>query len=341
MVEPVTRAGVPCHAVTTTLSEHVHAAGGLDADDLEIVVTQIAVAGRMIARQLARAALLGQLGSTGETNVQGETTKKLDVWANDVMLNALEDTGRVCTLVSEEMAEPVHFDHHCGQASYVVCVDPVDGSSNLDVNGVVGTIFSIRRRTPGAGHVARDAVQPGTAQIAAGYVMYGPATLLMLTTGDGVNGFTLGPTIGEFLRSHPRLRIPRRGRTYSVNEGHMDRWEPGVRRYIEHLRTAEGRGPYSARYVGSLVADFHRTLLEGGIYLYPADVTGGKLTGKLRLQYEAAPMALIVEQAGGTASTGRERIMQVAPASPHQRVPLVIGSPDDVAEAEAFITGSR
>jgi fructose-1,6-bisphosphatase I len=306
----------------------------------------------VIARELARAALVGQLGTTGETNVQGEAVKKLDVWANNVMVKALAETGRVCTLVSEEMAEPLHLPEHCARGRYVVCFDPVDGSSNLDVNGIVGTIFSIRRRGAGpdhatgdeeAAHARVDACQPGTAQVAAGYIMYGPATLLVLTMGDGVDGFTLGPTIGEFIRSHHRIRIPARGRIYSVNEGNFLRWEPGVRRYIEHLRApdvASGR-PYAARYVGSLVADLHRTLLEGGIYLYPADVNGGKPSGKLRLQYEAAPMGFIAEQAGGSASTGRERIMTIAPTEPHQRVPLVIGSPEDVALAEEFIAERR
>jgi fructose-1,6-bisphosphatase I len=186
-------------------------------------------------------------------------------------------------------------------------------------------------------------VQPGTAQVAAGYIMYGPATLLVLTTGDGVDGFTLGPTIGEFVRSHHQIRIPARGRVYSVNEGNSTKWEPGVRCYIEYLRAADvatGR-PYTARYVGSLVADFHRTLLEGGIFLYPADATGGKPSGKLRLQYEAAPMAWLVEQAGGSASTGRARIMTIEPATPHQRVPLIIGSPEDVGLAEDFIAGRK
>jgi len=227
----------------------------------------------------------------------------------------------------------------------VVCFDPVDGSSNLDINGIVGTIFSIRRRrAAGADHVKPDALQPGTAQVAAGYVMYGASTLLVYTAGDGVHGFTLDPTIGEFVRSHDQIRIPRRGKIYSANEGNSPRWEPGVRRYLDHLRTpdaATGR-PYTARYVGSMVADVHRTLLEGGIFLYPADAApGGKPAGKLRLLYEAAPMGFVTEQAGGKASTGRERILELQPASYHERVPLVIGSPEDVTLAEEFIAGRR
>lgn len=332
-----------------TLDEHVKRSGHPEAPELAIVITQLAVAGKIIARELARAALVGQLGTTGETNVQGEPVKKLDIWANDVVVRAMEETGLVTTVVSEEMAEPLRLTKTGAHGRYVVCFDPVDGSSNLDVNGIVGTIFSIRKGgatpplVPPAGRPFDPAVQPGTAQVAGGYIMYGPATLLVLTTGDGVDGFTLGPTIGEFVRSHHQIRIPARGRVYSVNEGNSTKWEPGVRRYIEYLRAADvatGR-PYTARYVGSLVADFHRTLLEGGIFLYPADATGGKPSGKLRLQYEAAPMAWLVEQAGGRATTGRERIMTIEPATPHQRVPLIIGSPEDVALAEDFIAGRK
>lgn len=303
---------------------------GADAD-LGAVLLRLALAGARIARELSLAALAGELGSTGGTNVQGEQVKKLDVWANETVARALEETGRVSALVSEEMAEPLRFATPRGR--YVVCCDPIDGSSNLDVNGVVGTIFSVR---PGT-----EPVQPGTAQVAAGYLMYGPATVLVLTTGAGVDGFTLAPTSREFIRSHAGIRMPARGRTYSVNEGNFSTWEPGVRRCVEYLRSpdaATGR-PYTARYVGSLVADFHRTLLEGGIYLYPADA--GKPQGKLRLQYEAAPLGMLAEQAGGRASTGRERIMVIRPDTPHQRTPLFIGSPEDVTLAEDFITGRR
>lgn len=328
-----------------TLAQHVRSLGGPEAGDLAIVLDQLTLAGKVIARELARAALIGQLGTTGETNVQGETVKKLDVWANDVMVSALEATGLVCTLVSEEMAEPLHLAQHCARGRYIACFDPVDGSSNLDVNGIVGTIFSIRRHQgDGNDHVAADTLRPGTEQVAAGYIMYGPGTLLVYTNGAGVNGFTLDPTIGEFVRSHQGIRIPARGRTYSVNEGNSPRWDPSLRRYIEHLRAtdvASGR-PYTARYVGSLVADLHRTLLEGGIYLYPADARAdGKATGKLRLLYEAAPMGFITEQAGGKASTGLERVLEIQPTAYHQRVPLLIGSPEDVTLAEEFISGGR
>ncbi|MFQ5830669.1 MAG: class 1 fructose-bisphosphatase [Candidatus Methylomirabilia bacterium] len=331
--------------VTLTLAHHIRTSGVEEADDLATVLTQLALAGKLIARELGRAALVGQLGTTGETNVQGEAVKKLDVWANEVVVSVLEVTGLVCTLVSEEMAEPLHLARHCGSARYVVCFDPVDGSSNLDINGIVGTIFSVwRRGAKGADHVGLDTLQPGRAQAASGYIMYGPGTVLVYTAGNGVHAFALDPTVGEFLRTHQSIRIPVRGRTYSVNEGNAPRWDPSIRRYIEHLRTtdvATGR-PYTARYVGSLVADFHRTLLEGGIYLYPADAGDArKATGKLRLLYEAAPMALIVEQAGGRASTGSERILDIHPSSYHQRVPLLIGSPEELTLAEKFIAGRR
>lgn len=318
-----------------SLRQHLRAAGQ-DAD-LAGLLTALSGAGVQIGRELARAALVGQLGATGATNVQGESVKKLDLWANEVVVEALEATGLACTLVSEEVEDPLHLDRHCAGARYVVCFDPVDGSSNLDVNGVVGTIFSIRRRTPGPGHVAADVLQAGTAQVAAGYIMYGPATQLVYTAGAGVYGLTLDLASGEFLVTHERVRIPARGRTYSANEGNWRRWPPDIRRFVEYLKeedVATGR-PYSARYVGSLVADFHRTLLEGGIFLYPANAPG-RGTGKLRLLYEAAPMALVVEQAGGRASTGTRRILDIHPRSHHERVPLIIGSPEDVTLAEDF-----
>lgn len=330
--------------IALRLAQHIRSEA-LGIGDLAIVLNQLAVAGKIIARELAHAALAGQLGVTGDTNVQGEKVKKLDVWANEVVVRALDASGLVCTVVSEEMDEALHLPERCGQAKYVVCVDPVDGSSNLDINGIVGTIFSVRRtHGRGADHVKADAVQPGTAQVAAGYIMYGPSTVLVYTTGDGVNAFTLEPTIGEFVRSHQKIQIPGRGHIYSVNDAHAPVWQPGVQRYLEYLRAHDkptGR-PYTARYVGSMVADMHRTLLEGGIFLYPAEVgADGKAGGKLRLQYEAAPMSFVVEQAGGKASTGTERIQEIQPTSPHQRVPILIGSREDVALAQEFVTGHR
>lgn len=331
-----------------TLPRHllqIQRAQGEASGEFTALLTQISLACKVIAREVGRAALVGTLGATGTVNVQGEQVKKLDLLANGIMVEALEESGLVCTLVSEEMDEPLHFGKACPRAEYVVCFDPVDGSSNIDINGVVGTIFSIRHRTgQGPEHVAADLLQRGTAQVAAGYVMYGPSTVFVYTAGSGLNGFTLDPTIGEFLLSHEGIRIPKRGNTYSVNEGHFRRWDAQTRRLVEYLRSVDastGR-PYSLRYVGSLVADLHRTLLEGGIYLYPAEGDGAKPpAGKLRLLYEAAPLGLVTEQAGGRASTGIQRILDVVPKSPHQRVPLFIGSPEEVALAEEFHQGRR
>jgi fructose-1,6-bisphosphatase I len=326
--------------IALRLAQHVRSAtfGG---GDLAVVLNQLAVAGKLVARELSQAALVGRLGDAGRINVQGEVVKKLDLWANDVVVRALEASGLVGIVVSEELDEPLYL----GEGPYVVCIDPVDGSSNLDINGIVGTIFSVRRRRgTGRAGMAADAVQPGSAQVAAGYIMYGPSTALVYTVGQGVHGFTLESTIGEFIHSHEDIRLPSRGRIYSINDANAPLWQPGIGRYVEYLRAHDkttGR-PYTARYVGSMVADIHRTLLEGGIFLYPAVMgADGRSSGKLRLQYEAAPMGFLVEQAGGRASTGGERILDVEPRSPHQRVPIMIGSTEDVALAEEFVAGRR
>jgi fructose-1,6-bisphosphatase I len=330
----------------TTLDAYLDARRGTDAAGAAALVRAIAAAGVKIADELARAALIGQLGTTGDTNVQGEKVKKLDIWANDVVVAALDATGQACTLVSEEMQEVRHRPEQCAGAGFVVCFDPVDGSSNLDVNGIVGTIFSVlRKRGTGPDHARADVLQPGTAQVAAGYIMYGPSTLLVTTIGDGVHGFTLDRATGAWVRTHVNLRMPARGRVYSINDGNCVRWPGGVRRFVEHVRAVDvptGR-PYTARYAGSLVTDVHRTLLEGGIFLYPEDAagTGKQNTGKLRLMYECSPMGMIIEQAGGAASTGRGRILDLVPTGPHQRVPLVIGSAEDVRLAEDFYADRR
>jgi fructose-1,6-bisphosphatase I len=309
--------------------------------DLSAVLHQLALAGKLIARELSRAALVGQLGQAGTVNIQGEQVKKLDLWANETVVRALDASGLVSVVLSEEMDEPLYLR----EGRYVVCIDPVDGSSNLDVNGIVGTIFSVRpRQGQGRQSASVDAMQPGTAQVAAGYIMYGPSTALVYTAGRGVHAFTLEPSLGEFIQSHEGIRIPKRGRIYSVNDGNALVWPAGIRRFIEYLRQpdqATGR-PYTARYVGSMVADVHRTLLEGGIFLYPAaSGADGTRSGKLRLQYEVAPMGFLVEQAGGRASTGTERVLDIRPTSPHQRVSIMLGSRDDVELAEEFMAGGR
>ncbi|MBI3454937.1 MAG: class 1 fructose-bisphosphatase [Candidatus Rokubacteria bacterium] len=305
-------------------------------EELAALLVELALAGKIIAREVGRAALTGRLGETGETNVQGERVKELDRWTNEAMVDVLRRSGLVCTMVSEEMEKPLHLDDACATGRYLVCFDPVDGSSNTDINGIVGTIFGVRARRGTADHAA-DALGPGTAQVAAGYIMYGPATVVVYTVGHGVHGLTLDTMTGEYMLTHPDLRIPSRGKTYSVNEGNWHRWGSAPRDFIASLSgERDGARPYSLRYVGSLVADFHRTLLEGGIYLYPAEVDSRKARGKIRLLYEAAPLALVVEQAGGRASTGTERILEVMATEYHQRVPLLIGSPEEVARAESF-----
>ena len=299
--------------------------------ELSNLLYDIALAAKIIAANIRRAGLVNILGSAGATNVQGEEQQKLDVFANQTMTNALNHTGRVCVMASEEEERiiPVPDDYPAGK--YVVLYDPLDGSSNIDVNGAVGTIFSIYRRitTEGRGTL-EDVLQPGCRQVAAGYVIYGSSTMMIYTTGQGVAGFTLDPSIGEFLLSHPRIVTPRVGKYYSVNESNFARWSKGTQwavRGFHGERPDEIKGKNS-RYIGSLVADFHRNLLAGGIFLYPADSKNP--SGKLRLMYECSPMAFIAEQAQGSATDGVTRILDVQPTELHQRIPLVIGSREDV-----------
>jgi len=304
------------------------------------VLLDIALAAKMINKAVIRAGLVDVLGATGTTNVQGERVQKLDVFAHETIMNVLGSTGQLAVVASEEDEGIVPMPDGAPIGKYVVNFDPLDGSSNIDANVNIGTIFSILPRISRKGHgTVEDCLQAGRRQLCAGYVLYGTTTMLVYTTGDGVHGFTYEPSIGEFLLSHPNIRTPERGRIYSVNEGNYAKWPVGVRRYVDWLKAedkATGR-PYSARYVGSLVADFHRNLLYGGIYLYPGDAKNPN--GKLRLLYEGAPLAFIAEQAGGAASNGSQRIMDVAPASLHQRSPLFLGSPVDVRECEEFISG--
>jgi fructose-1,6-bisphosphatase I len=304
------------------------------------LLTDIALAAKIINREVTRAGLVDILGLTGAENVHGEKVTKLDRFAHETIYAALGSTGQLAVLASEEDENIIHVPDGQPLGRYVVNFDPLDGSSNINANVNIGTIFSILPRLThkGSGSI-EDVLQAGRRQLAAGYVMYGSSTMLVYTSGDGVHGFTYEPSVGEFLLSHPSIQTPKRGRIYSVNEGNYVTWEEGVKRYIDWLKmddAATGR-PYSARYVGSLVADFHRNLLYGGIYLYPADRKNPR--GKLRVLYEASPLAFIAEQAGGAASDGQRRILDIAPSALHQRVPLLIGSAEDVAEAEAFIQG--
>jgi fructose-1,6-bisphosphatase I len=304
------------------------------------LLSQIGLVGKLIAQDLRRAGLINILGTTGEINVQGETVKKLDEIANETFLKAFHHSGLVCALASEEMEKPVLLPENWPQAKYMLLFDPLDGSSNTDCNMPLGAIFSVLKserkdRMP----TEDDLIRKGSEQVAAGYLLYGSSTMLVYTVGQGVHGFTLEPDIGEYLLSHEQIRIPTRGKVYGVNEGNYHKWTMGTKRYVDGLKVqdkATGR-PYSVRYSGCLVADLHRILLGGGIYLYPGELD--KPEGKLRLLYEANPLAWIVEQAGGRASTGTMRILDVEAKQLHQRVPLIIGSADDVRDAEQHIQG--
>lgn len=300
--------------------------------DFTALLTSLTLSAKIISREVNKAGLVKILGDTGDVNVHGESVQKLDEFAQQTICQAMGHNGHLCVMASEEAENIIPIPGKKGK--YVLMFDPLDGSSNIDVNASIGTIFSIHRRVTNHTPEGRleDCLQKGIDQIAAGYFIYGSSTMMVYTTGHGVNGFTLDPSLGEFLLSHENIRIPSRGRIYSINEGNRHYWDEGTRRYVDYVKedNKERSHPYSMRYIGSLVADFHRNLLKGGIFLYP----GPK--GKLRLLYEAAPLAMVVEQAGGAASTGLERILDIQPTSLHQKVPLVIGSKDDVREYNAF-----
>ena len=300
---------------------------------------QIALAGKIIASRVNQAGLAGMLGVTGAVNIQGEQVQRLDEFANRTIIRSVEAGGHVGLMASEEVDDPIPIPPGYPVGKYVLLFDPLDGSSNIDVNVSIGTIFSIHRRiTPSnASPTIADCLQPGYKQVAAGYIIYGSSTMLVYTSGEGVHGFTLDPSVGEFFLSHENIRIPARGSIYSINEGNEANWHEGTRNWVKWLKTpdkANGR-PYSQRYVGSLVADFHRTLLKGGVFAYPGDKKNKN--GKLRLLYEAAPCAMIAEAAGGAASTGKQRILDIPATELHQRVPLIIGSHDDVADAVEMV----
>ncbi len=296
------------------------------------------LSGKTISRRINKAGLLDILGGTGEVNVQGENVQKLDEIANRILIYRMERCGALCAMASEEEPNFIPVSPEFPRGDYILIFDPLDGSSNIDVNINVGTIFSILRRPQGtSGDVClEDLLQAGAQQVAAGYILYGPSTMLVFTTGQGVHGFTLDPGVGEFLLSHPDIRIPERGKIYSVNEGYSNCWDEAARQSVAYFKGTDNlaQAPYSSRYVGSLVADFHRTLLYGGIYMYPPVVE--KPQGKLRLMCEAAPLAFLAEQAGGLASDGHRRIMDIVPDQLHARTPLFIGSTQDVAAVEAI-----
>lgn len=305
--------------------KHPHSTGNFTA-----LFSDLLIAAKIISHRVNKAGLINILGEAGYSNVQGEEVQKLDEFANSTVIKTMEHGGHLSGMVSEESEGIIRIPDSYPRGHYLLVFDPLDGSSNIDVNISVGTIFSVMKKETEGEAEEKDFLKAGAAQVCAGYIIYGSSTMLVYTTGFGVHGFTLDPGVGEFLLSHEDIKIPERGKIYSVNEGNTKNWFAGTLRYIEAVK----KNNYSARYVGSLVADFHRNLLKGGVFLYPGDRKNPD--GKLRLLYEANPLAFIVEEAGGRASTGSERILDVKPAKLHQRTPLIIGSREDVLEAEKF-----
>jgi fructose-1,6-bisphosphatase I len=307
--------------------------------ELSGILYDMALAAKMISSRVRRAGLADILGATDIENVQGEIQQKLDVFSNETIIKAMDHGGRLCAMASEEAPDIIQIPDGFRCGKYCLLFDPLDGSSNIDVNVPVGTIFSVLRKiTPGKHGDLEDMLQPGRRQVAAGYVIYGSSTMLVYTTGQGVHGFTLDPSIGEFLLSHPNVRIPDPGRYLSVNDSYEQHWEENVKALMRRYRGLDGeRKAMNVRYVGSLVADFHRNLLGGGVFAYPANRR--RPEGKLRLLYEASPLAMIVEQAGGAATNGNRRILDIQPNELHERTPLYIGSKSDVEIAQAMLAG--
>lgn len=326
----------PTLTLTQFIIDKEHASEGATGE-FTFLMSSIALATKLISREVNMAGLVEILGLTGDRNVQGEQVQKLDLFANDTMVRTLQRSGTVCIMGSEEDADfiPIGPPHTCGK--YVVVFDPLDGSSNIDVGAPIGTIFSIyRRRSAGGPGQASDLLRPGREQVAAGYVIYGSSTIFVYSTGKGVHCFTLDPSLGEFLLTDEGLRIPEPARIYSINDSNAPWWPEPVTRWVAGLREGAGKDRYTARYIGSLVADFHRNLLRGGVFAYPADARNPDLpTGKLRLLYEAAPLAFLARGAGGLASDGHRDILDIVPDSLHQRTPLYIGNRQEVEAAVA------
>lgn len=312
--------------------------------ELSTLLHHIGTAAKMVNTQIRRAGLVEIIGQAGTVNVQGENQQKLDVYADEVFINALLSSGECCGVASEENQNEIVFTDSFGRdGKYIVCMDPLDGSSNIDVNVSVGSIFSIYRRLSPRGEKATtmDFLQPGSQQVAAGYVIYGSSTMLVYTTGNGVNGFTLDPSMGEFCLSHLNIRTPENGNMYSINEGNYYKFPGGIKQYLKYCQEtdAETRRPYTSRYIGSLVSDFHRNLLKGGIFLYPQYDKAPK--GKIRLVYECNPISFLAEQAGGMASDGQRRILDIEPAHLHERSPFYVGSTNMVRKVESLLEQCR
>ena len=310
-----------------TTKAHLEAQGSFAT-----LLRQISLAGKLVSSRVNRAGLAGMLGATGETNVQGEFVQKLDIYANDSFKRALEHVGVCCAVVSEEDEDPFLIPEPFHSGRYIVCIDPLDGSSNIDVNATIGTIFGIFRRVTPEGKPAeeQDYLRKGRDMVAAGYIIYGSGTVLVLSTGQGVYGFTLDPLVGEFFLSHSNIQLEPRGTTFSINEGYAAQWDPRLRAHIEGFK--DSNESWKSRYIGSLVADFHRNILKGGIFMYPGTLSNPK--GKLRLLYEAFPLAFLVEAAGGKASNGKQDILDLLPIDHHERTPLFIGNTENVDAVE-------
>ena len=310
------------------------ATGGLSG-----ILRDIGIACKLINKKVNKAGLVGILGARGTENVQGEEQMKLDVYADDILIRVLKSSADCAGIASEENDDFLAFDDEYSQkAKYVVLFDPLDGSSNIDVNASIGTIFAIYRRESELGTVVteKDFLQKGSKLMAAGYVIYGSSTMMVYGTKGSVNGFTLDPSIGEFCLSHPNMQVPMDGKIYSVNQGNTHKYTNGLKKYLDHcMRDDETKKSYTHRYIGSMVADMHRTLIKGGIFFYPAD-SGNKM-GKLRLQYECNPMSFLVEHAGGTSSDGEKSVLEIEPKELHQRVPIFVGSKNMVAELLTFL----
>jgi fructose-1,6-bisphosphatase I len=307
--------------------------------ELSKLLHDLSLAAKIISLEVNKAGLVDIIGFTGDNNVHGEQVKKLDMLAHDMLIKAMDHGGHLCVMASEEEEDIIQIPQKFNIGKYVLLFDPLDGSSNIDANISIGTIFSIYRRVSsgdGPGKM-EDCLQQGINQVAAGYVVYGSSTMLVYTAGSGVHGFTLDPAFGEFLLSHSNIQTPKKSKIYSINEGNYLYWHPGLKKYIKYLQEEDKKTnrPFSSRYIGSMVADIHRNLLYGGIFMYPSDSRNPK--GKLRLQYECNPMAFIVEQAGGRASNGKMRIMEVQPEKLHERSPIFIGSEEDVKTVEKFM----
>lgn len=311
--------------------------------ELSRLINSIRLAAKVVNYEVNKAGLVDILGAAGDTNVQGESQQKLDVYANEKFIQMLTNRNIVCGIASEEEDNfiAINSNDKNHQNKYIVLIDPLDGSSNIDVNVSVGTIFSVYRRITDVGTPVTldDFLQKGSEQVAAGYIIYGTSTMLVYTTGDGVNGFTLNPAIGTFYLSHPNMQFPKNGKIYSVNEGNYIHFPQGIKDYIKYCQMEEGDRPYTSRYIGSLVSDFHRNMIKGGIYLYPK--SSKTSAGKLRLLYECNPMAFLAEQANGKATNGVQRILDIQPIELHQRVPFICGSTNMVEDVEAFIKATQ